>query len=263
MNRDDVLSIVRQFTGHENIIAVPRILIELTGDPILAMMLNQLLYWSAQKEWIYKSLEDWNEEIGGISRYRMDKFAELPYVETELHKANGAPTTHYRINADLFYDALMKIIEAKSICGNQQIYRTAEISNSLTKTTTEITHKDPTATVSETEKQNSDVAEVFKAYESEIGMITSFVREEVLDAIEHYPHDWIIEAIKEAAKNNVRKWSYARAILESWKVNGYKTDVRPKEKVSSNSKKVKHEDNEERVNNFRKLYKERNNVPQN
>jgi len=54
MNRDDVLSIVRQFTGHENIISVPRILIELTGDPILAMMLNQLLYWSAQKEWIYK-----------------------------------------------------------------------------------------------------------------------------------------------------------------------------------------------------------------
>ncbi len=24
----------------------------------------------------------------------------------------------------------------------------------------------------------------------------------------------------------MRKWSYARAILESWKVNGYKTDVR-------------------------------------
>ena len=95
-------------------------------------------------------------------------------------------------------------------------------------------------------------------------MLTAFTREEVLDAIELYPHDWIIEAIKEAAKNNVRKWSYARAILESWKVNGYKTDVRPKEKVSSNSKKVKHEDNEERVNNFRKLYKEqKQDVPQN
>ena len=33
-------------------------------------------------------------------------------------------------------------------------------------------------------------------------MLTAFTREEVLDAIEHYPHDWIIEAIKEAAKNN-------------------------------------------------------------
>ena len=82
-------------------------------------------------------------------------------------------------------------------------------------------------------------------------MLTAFTREEVLDAIEHYPHDWIIEAIKEAAKNNVRKWSYARAILESWKVNGYKTDVRSRTK---NSKKT--ENNEERINNFRELYKE-------
>ena len=141
--------------------------------------------------------------------------------------------------------------------GKPQI-QMSESLNSLTETTTEITYNIPTTVVSEAE-----TAEVFKAYEQEIGMLTAFTREEVLDAIEHYPHDWIIEAIKEAAKNNVRKWSYARAILESWKVNGYKTDVRPKEKVSSNSKKVKHEDNEERVNNFRKLYKERNNVPQN
>jgi len=139
----------------------------------------------------------------------------------------------------------------------------SESLNSLTETTTEITYKDIDDVVNDAEQKNSDTAEIFKAYESEIGMLTSFVRDDVLDAVELYPKDWIIEAIKEAAKNNVRKWSYARAILESWKVNGYKTDVRPKEKVSSNSKKVKHEDNEERVNNFRKLYKERNNVPQN
>jgi len=269
MNRDDVLSIVRQFTGHENIIAVPRILIELTGDPILAMMLNQLLYWSAQKEWIYKSLEDWNEEIGGISRHRMDKFSELPYVETELRKANGAPTTHYRINADVFYESLMNIINAKSICGNQEMELPksenpfAENSNSLTEITSDITSLKAVATVSNEPSNKSEIAEVFKVYEQEIGMITSFVRDDLLDAMKQYPKEWIIEAIKESAKNNVRKWSYARAILESWKVNGYKTDVRPKEKVSSNSKKVKHEDNEERVNNFRKLYKERNNVPQN
>ena len=83
-----------------------------------------------------------------------------------------------------------------------------------------------TAAVNDEPNENLETAKVFKAYEQEIGMLTAFTREEVLDAIEHYPHDWIIEAIKEAAKNNVRKWSYARAILESWKVNGYKTDVR-------------------------------------
>ena len=85
-----------------------------------------------------------------------------------------------------------------------------------------------TAAVNAEPNENLETAKVFKAYEQEIGMLTAFTREEVLDAIEHYPHDWIIEAIKEAAKNNVRKWSYARAILESWKVNGYKTDVRSK-----------------------------------
>ena len=85
-----------------------------------------------------------------------------------------------------------------------------------------------TAAVNAEPNENLETAKVFKAYEQEIGMLTAFTREEVLDAIEHYSHDWIIEAIKEAAKNNVRKWSYARAILESWKVNGYKTDVRSK-----------------------------------
>ena len=85
-----------------------------------------------------------------------------------------------------------------------------------------------TAAVNAEPNENLETAKVFKAYEQEIGMLTAFTREEVLDAMEHYPHDWIIEAIKEAAKNNVRKWSYARAILESWKVNGYKTDVRSK-----------------------------------
>lgn len=86
--------------------------------------------------------------------------------------------------------------------------------------------KDTATAVKSEPNENLETAKVFKAYEQEIGMLTAFTREEVLDAIEHYPHDWIIEAIKEAAKNNVRKWSYARAILESWKVNGYKTDVR-------------------------------------
>ena len=57
-------------------------------------------------------------------------------------------------------------------------------------------------------------------------MITSFVRDDLLDALEQYPKEWIIEAIKESAKNNARKWSYAEAILKSWKVNGYKTDIR-------------------------------------
>ena len=86
--------------------------------------------------------------------------------------------------------------------------------------------KDTATAVKSEPNANSDVAEVFKVYEQEIGMITSFVRDDLLDALEQYPKEWIIEAIKESAKNNARKWSYAEAILKSWKVNGYKTDIR-------------------------------------
>lgn len=123
--------------------------------------------------------------------------------------------------------------------------------------------KTAAAAVSDTEPKNSDVAEIFQVYEQEIGAITSFTREEVLDVIERYPRDWIIEAIKEAVKNNVRKWSYVRAILESWKVNGYKTDVRSPKKYSASSKKVTSENNEERLKQFRTFYKEqKQDVPQ-
>ena len=97
---------------------------------------------------------------------------------------------------------------------------------SRTKKDIKIDIQDTATAVNDEPNENLETAKVFKAYEQEIGMLTAFTREEVLDAIEHYPHDWIIEAIKEAAKNNVRKWSYARAILGNWKVNGYKTDVR-------------------------------------
>lgn len=80
---------------------------------------------------------------------------------------------------------------------------------------------------------NPDIAEIFKIYESEIGIITSFVREDILDVIEHYPRDWIIEAIKEAVSNNARSWNYVEVILKRWKAQGFKSDNRNKSKEKS------------------------------
>ena len=118
-------------------------------------------------------------------------------------------------------------------------------------------YKDIDDVVNDAEQKNSDTAEIFKAYESEIGMLTSFVRDDVLDAVELYPKDWIIEAIKVAAKNNARKWSYVEAVLKSWKVNGYKTDVRankqngkskqPKSYLSPGLQKMLEEEKAERM----------------
>jgi len=39
-------------------------------------------------------------------------------------------------------------------------------------------------------------------------------------AIEDYGQQWVEDAIMESVTNNVRKWSYVKAILSNWKANG-------------------------------------------
>jgi DNA replication protein len=62
--------------------------------------------------------------------------------------------------------------------------------------------------------------DIFSLYEQNIGMLTPIIAEELRDALKAYPKDWIRDAIKEAVKNNKRKWSYISAILERWTAEG-------------------------------------------
>jgi DnaD/phage-associated family protein len=59
---------------------------------------------------------------------------------------------------------------------------------------------------------------IFSLYEEHIGPLTPLVAEELAEAEETYPADWIVEAIQLAVKKNARNWRYARAILERWRV---------------------------------------------
>jgi DnaD/phage-associated family protein len=64
------------------------------------------------------------------------------------------------------------------------------------------------------------LASVVAAYEDNIGLVTQMLRDELIDAVDEYPADWIIDAIRVAVTQNVRKWKYALAVLENWKKNG-------------------------------------------
>lgn len=64
--------------------------------------------------------------------------------------------------------------------------------------------------------------EVFRAYESEIGIITPAISDEILSMLEDVPMEYFIKAFGEAAKNNKRSWAYAKAILKRYKVEGVK-----------------------------------------
>lgn len=45
-NKDHILNLIKSVSGQANIIAFPRLFVDITGDPSLAMMLSQLIYWS-------------------------------------------------------------------------------------------------------------------------------------------------------------------------------------------------------------------------
>jgi DnaD/phage-associated family protein len=61
---------------------------------------------------------------------------------------------------------------------------------------------------------------LFAVYEENIGMLTPMIAEELKDAMNLYPESWIADAIKEAVKQNARKWSYITAVLERWAKEG-------------------------------------------
>ena len=61
---------------------------------------------------------------------------------------------------------------------------------------------------------------IFTLYEENIGMLTPMIADELREAEKLYPESWIGEAIKEATKQGIHKWSYVSAILERWATEG-------------------------------------------
>jgi DNA replication protein len=61
---------------------------------------------------------------------------------------------------------------------------------------------------------------IYTLYEQNIGLLQPMIAEQLRDAAESYPDEWISEAFQLAVENNVRKWSYIRAILKRWEVEG-------------------------------------------
>lgn len=64
-------------------------------------------------------------------------------------------------------------------------------------------------------------ARIFRLYEELCGQtIGSFVYDELKDAQQSYPAEWIEDAFKEAMLNNAKSWKYVRTILERWSREG-------------------------------------------
>src|SRR5215471_1939058 len=65
-----------------------------------------------------------------------------------------------------------------------------------------------------------DRPNIFVLYEQNIGLLSPLLADELKDAADMYPAEWIEAAFREAVQHNKRKWSYIRAILRRWETEG-------------------------------------------
>lgn len=80
------------------------------------------------------------------------------------------------------------------------------------------------------------VSSLAQNYEKEIGLISAVISSEFVEFARYYhqrdaPLPWIDEAFTEAVKNNVRKWSYVKAILKTWMETGKATKAKGEDQV--------------------------------
>ena len=61
---------------------------------------------------------------------------------------------------------------------------------------------------------------IFALYEENIGAITPLIADELKDAEERYPPQWIEAAFREAVSLNKRSWRYIHSILKRWEAEG-------------------------------------------
>jgi hypothetical protein len=195
--RDEILNLVKRIGGRQNILVLPRIFVDLTGDINSALLLSQLLYWSDRTPdrdgWIYKTHKDWQSELG-LNRYFLDKakarLSQLGVIEVKVKKANGSPTMHFRVNQATLSKTLNTLLQSaepepgKSDCqslanGKDRAWQNEmpDFGKSLTETTTEIT--------AETTRGDDDLSpeqnELF----------------EILERIPHFLHDRPIGKLRE------------------------------------------------------------------
>lgn len=114
-NYDTMKSMIAEFAGQANTITVPKIFVELVGDYNTAILLNQIIFWSDKTKrkdgLFYKTYKEWQEEIY-LTEYQVRRsvklLKELGLIDTELKRANGSPTVHYRYNEEATTEAILK-----------------------------------------------------------------------------------------------------------------------------------------------------------
>ena len=120
-NYNDINNLITSFSGHKNVISFPVIYLDIAEDMNTAALLNQMVFWSDKSKrrdgFFYKTYLEWTEEIR-LSEYQLrrsvKKLRDLGFIETKVKRANGSPTTHYKVNMDKISESILKELQFRN-----------------------------------------------------------------------------------------------------------------------------------------------------
>jgi len=140
-HRDDFLSLFKAYYDPLIMLSIPRPLIDFTQDIVMALMLIQLVFWSDRTKrkdgFVYKSSTEWIKELG-VTDPAVRKFKKLPYIETKVKRANGSPTTHYRINYELLNKMVIEFLESEKLKNAEALAENSKVTCEFEQTTRSI-----------------------------------------------------------------------------------------------------------------------------
>lgn len=206
---------------------------------------NKYGYCSASNNYFAKLYEVSKRTIST----RINNLKKLNYLKIELElngkevkKRKMYPITHTSIPIeDNFHGGVENIVRTPIEANFQE--------NITSNNITRLNNTSSSASTTQQPLPNSH-SNVFNFYqENGFGMLRPIIVDQINNWIDDFNNneDIVIEAFKEAASNNVFKWSYVNSILRNWSEKGVKSveDINAYKKQRDIQKKTTQTDDEE------------------
>ena len=98
---------------------------------------------------------------------------------------------------------------------NQKIY-----TNKVTGITKTVFHMETFEKTNDPVISENNPKNIFELYEDNVGMLNPMIVDELIQAENKFPFNWIVDAVKESTTRNKRNWKYIHTILETWDREG-------------------------------------------
>ncbi|SDN61919.1 DnaD domain protein [Alkalicoccus daliensis] len=210
-------------------------LVAITGDYKLALVLNQMMYWSARttekNKWIYKSGEELSEEMMmNISGYSMRTHLKKLVAAGFLEERNNPlmkwdKTKQYRVAAEVVEQAVLNagfpIEEAPATetaeSNEENLFSEEEYLPAVSKIIPINSFR---------EERDSEIP-VFTEHEKLFGPVTPGAAEKIncwlLTNVFTEPEEILLYAYELAEKYKANSYSYVERILQSWQKKRFVT----------------------------------------